>query len=296
MNIKLIAAAVSVGAALVFTGCSKEEEVHSNKPMAPRSTVTLDNEQVRTVAEAVKRIPKLRFYNPNTNKFIDLDFGTREFEFADPADGFNFADADNDGTMYYTDNDGSYLVFSVGGGTSSSGGSGVVVAGETTLNMDYVVCLAAEQIEADGESPDIFDTGFEWDEFGLVLGFSGDFEALADADTESDDFDPFEYFNGYAAYYVISDELVGSYDIFDWFAFEEGDDSANDFAFSFVMDFSNLNLYFASDGELSVSNSGMSFDGTYLVLSDFFDAFLDGEEAEDPTFEEVDGFGQMGCN
>lgn len=295
MNFKLIAATLTVGAALAFTGCSKDEEVRTGKATRSTGSVTLSNAEVRDLAEAVKRVPKLRFYNPNTNQFIDMDFGTRDYEFADPEDGFSFSDPDANGTMFYTDNDGSYIVFSVGGGSSTSDGSGTVVAGETVLNMDYVICLSAEQIEADGESPDIFETGFEWDEFGIVLGFSGDFEALAEADTESEDFDPFEFFNGYAAYYVLSNELVGNYEIFDWFAFEDGDTSAEDFAFAFVMDFSNLNLYFANGGNLNVSSNSMNFNGTYLVLSDFFDAFLDGEETEDPTFEEVSGYGEMGC-
>lgn len=295
MNFKLTAATLTVGAALAFTGCSKDQEVRSGKSIGSTGTVTLSNAEVRDLTEAVSRIPKLRFYNPNTNQFIDMDFGSRDYEFSDPDDGFTFSDPDQNGTMVYSDNEGSYIIFSVGGGSSNTGGTGTVVAGETVLNMDYVICLSAEQIEADGESPDIFETGFEWDEFGIVVGFSGDFEALAEADTESEDFDPFEYFNGYAAYYVLSDELVGSYEIFDWFEFLDGDDSAEDFAFAFVMDFSNLNLYFANGGELNVSNSSMSFNGTYLVLSDFFDAFLDGEEAEDPTFEEVSGYGEMGC-
>ena len=297
MNTKLLFASLTVGAALAFTGCSKEEVRTGNAATnLGKNTVTLNSQETRVIGEAVARLPKLRVYNPNTNKFIDMDFGTRDYVFADADPGFTFDDTDGDGFMVYNDYSGNYIVYNLGGGFAGTGGSGLVIAGDAALNMDYVVCIAASDMDDSGSSADIFETGFNWEEFGAVVGISGDINGLMEADTESEDFDPFSFFNGYAVYYVLSDELTGNHDIFDWFAYADGDTSAEDFAFAMVLDFSDLTLYFANSGNLNVSGGSMNFNGTYLMMSNFFDAFLEGEDNEDPSFDEVPGYGQMGCN
>lgn len=297
MNIKLIAATLTVGAALAFTGCSKDEEVHSGKSSnAPVRTTTLTTEQQRALGEKVNDLPKLRLYNPNTNRFIDMDMGNRDYVFSDPDAGFSFDDPDQDGFMTFSDGDDSFIVFNLGVGVAGQGGGGFVVAGETALTMDFTVCLSAAEVGGDDDSySGFFDSGADFDEFGVVVGISGDFEGLMDADTESENFDPFEYFYGYAAYYVIAEDLSGSHEVFDWFAAED-EDELDGLAFSFVMDFTNFNLYFASSGTLNVSGGTMSFNGEYFNLADVFESFLDGEDEDDAEIEVVSGYGQMGCN
>jgi hypothetical protein len=297
MNIKLIAATFTVGAALAFTGCTKDEEVRSGSATTTATrTTTLTTAQQRALGEKVNNLPKLRLFNPNTNRFIDMDMGNRDYVFSDPDEGFTFDDPDQDGFMTFSDGDDTFIVFNLGVGVAGQGGGGFVVAGETALNMDFTVCLSAAEVGGDDDGfSDFFDSGADFDEFGVVVGISGDFEGLMDADTEGDDFDPFEFFHGYAAYYVIAEDLSGSHEVLDWFEAED-DADVDGFAFSFVMDFTNFNLYFASSGTVNVAGGTMSFNGEYFNLVDVFESFLDGEESDDADVEIVSGYGQMGCN
>lgn len=298
MNTKLIAATLTIGAALAFTGCSKEEEVRTgNYNNAATRTTTLSVEQQRELGEAVRKLPKLRLYNPNTNQFIDMDMGNRDYVFSDPDEGFSFDDPEQDGFMTFEDTDGSYIVFNLGVGVAGQGGGGMVVAGETALQMDFTVCLSAADVGGDNDGfSGLFDSGLSIDEFGVVIGIAGDFEGLMEADTESENFDPFEYFHGFAAYYVVSDDLSGTHEVYNWFD-AEGEEDLGDLAFSYVMDFTNFNLYFSNDGTLTVSGGTMSFNGEYLNLIDVFESFLEDEGADaDADIEVVSGFGQMGCN
>jgi hypothetical protein len=49
---------------------------------------------------------------------------------------------------------------------------------------------------------------------------------------------------------------------------------------------------------LTVSGGQMNFNGTYVGIFDLFESFIedDGLGDEEPTVEEVTGFGVMGCN
>jgi hypothetical protein len=66
-------------------------------------------------------------------------------------------------------------------------------------------------------------------------------------------------------------------------------------ASSFVMDFSNFSLYFATSGSINVSGGSMTFNGEYIAIEDLFLDFL-GEGEEDPQVNVVSGYGTMGCN
>ncbi|HEY8403300.1 MAG TPA: hypothetical protein VIK71_01690, partial [Flavobacteriales bacterium] len=124
----------------------------------------------------------------------------------------------------------------------------------------------------------------------------GDFEGLANANTSSPDFDPFEYFQGYAVYYILADDVSGSHEVFDWLGADSSDDF-DDMASSMVMDFQNFDLYFATSGTVTASGGQMMFSGEYLSLIDLFESFLDdGVDNSNIEYDIVSGFGNMGCN
>ena len=295
MNYKVLALSIATGAAaMLFTGCQKDKEVVA----APGTvqTVMLSEAKKRQVQEMTSRVPKLRFYDEQENRFIDFNVGSRDYVFTDPDEGFTFDDPDQNGVYLWADGTGDYIVFNAGIGVAGQGaGGGIVVAGNSTLDMDFTICLSLAAVaEGDGYG-DLFDSGFAFDEFGAVFGIAGDFEALADADSDSEDFDPFEYFQGFAAYYVLADDLNGSHEVFNWLD-ATGDENFDDMASSYVMDFTNFSLYFATDGVVTVSNGTMTFQGEYLAIEDLFLDFLEESDEEEPDFNIVSGYGSMGCN
>ena len=295
MNYKVLVASALTAGVVILAGCQKDRTLGGDGIQVERK-VTLTETQKREASEMVQRVPTLRFYDEAENRFIDFKVGSRDFVFSDPDEGFSFDDPDQNGVILWSDGDVDYIVFSTGIGTAGNGGGGTVVAGSTALNMDLTVCLSVEEIASGDGYGDLFDSGFGFSEYGAVFGIAGDFEALAGADWEADDFDPFEYFEGYAAYYVLSDELDGSHEVFDWLdsSSDDGGDY-NDMASSFVMDFSNFSLYFATSGNINVSGGSMTFNGEYIAIEDLFLDFL-GEGEEDPEVSVVSGFGTMGCN
>jgi hypothetical protein len=296
MNYKVLVASALTASVVVLAGCQKDRTLGGDGIQVERK-VTLTETQKREASEMVQRVPTLRFYDEAENRFIDFKVGSRDFVFSDPDEGFSFDDPDQNGVILWADGDVDYIVFSTGIGTAGNGGGGTVVAGNTALNMDLTVCLSVEEVASGDGYGDLFDTGFGFNEYGAVFGIAGDFEALAGADWEADDFDPFEFFHGYAAYYVITDgELEGNHEVFDWLdTSDDGSGDYDDMASSFVMDFSNFALYFATSGSVNVSGGSMTFNGEYIAIEDLFLDFL-GEGEEDPEVSVVSGFGTMGCN
>jgi len=296
MNYKVLVASALTASVVVLAGCQKDRTLGGDGIQVERK-VTLTETQKREASEMVQRVPTLRFYDEAENRFIDFKVGSRDFVFSDPDEGFSFDDPDQNGVILWADGDVDYIVFSTGIGTAGNGGGGTVVAGNTALNMDLTVCLSVEEVASGDGYGDLFDTGFGFNEYGAVFGIAGDFEALAGADWEADDFDPFEFFHGYAAYYVITDgELEGNHEVFDWLdTSDDGSGDYDDMASSFVMDFSNFALYFATSGSVNVSGGSMTFNGEYIAIEDLFLDFL-GEGEEDPEVSVVSGYGTMGCN
>lgn len=302
LNIKSIAAGVLFLGAIVLAGCNKDEAVvrggaNSLNNGKVVKSITLNPDQVRTAQDAIRKMPKLRFYDQVNHRFIDMKMdGSRDLVFTDPDEGFSFDDHDNNGMILFSDDTGDYLVFSTGIGLAGQGGGGIVVAGNTSLNIDIAICVSAQAV-ADGDGyGSLFDTGFAFDEFAAVFGIAGDFEGLANANTSSPDFDPFEYFQGYAVYYILADDVSGSHEVFDWLGADSSDDF-DDMASSMVMDFQNFDLYFATSGTVTASGGQMMFTGEYLSLIDLFESFLDdGVDNSNIEYDIVSGFGNMGCN
>lgn len=300
LNIKSISAVALLLGAIALGGCNKEQVgiTHGANQIETGQvkSITLNADQIRIAKDAYHRMPKVRFWDEANHRFIERKDGSRDLIFTDPDEGFTFSDLDNNGVILFSDDSGDYIVFSTGVGIAGQGGGGMVVAGNSALNIDIALCFSAQMI-ADGDGfGDIFDTGFAFDEFGAVFGISGDFDALADANTSDDNFDPFEYFHGFAMYYVLSDDLDGSHEVFDWLN-ANGDDNFDDLASSFVMDFSNFSLYFATGGTLDVSGGQMNFNGEYLAITNLFESFLEDDfDSSNISANVVFGYGSMGCN
>jgi hypothetical protein len=242
-------------------------------------------------------MPRIKFYDSKRNQIIERKAGSRDLIFSDPDEGFSFSDPDNNGAMVFSDSDGDYLMISYGFGVSGQGGGGTVIAGSSALTIDIAICFTLEAVASGDGFGDLFSTGIDSAEYGAIFGIAGDFEALQDADADTTgDFDPFGFLHGFAAYYVFADDLDGSHEVFDWMDYDMND-NYDDLASSFVMDFQTLALYFSNGGTIDVSGGSMSFNGTYLAITDLFDSFLeDGLGQDEPTVEEVTGYGSMSCN
>ena len=283
------------GAAFLLGGCQKER-TYGDGNFLPQSEkkISLNEVQERKLHDMVTRVPKVAYYDEATNRQINLNAETRDWSFTSPPEGWQFDDADDNGVIFVEDIDGGTIVFSGTAGANTGGGS--VVAGNSALDIDVAICLSAQEVGEDGGFVDLFDTGFGFSEFAVVMGIAGDFEELGNADTESEDFDPFEFFHGFAIYYVLADDIGGNYEVFDWMDSQEGEEDYSDMAAAFLMDFQNFALYFSVDGDINVSGGQMSFNGHYLALEDLFLDYLESEDEVDPEFSIVSGFGTMGCN
>ncbi len=294
-NLRITFSAVVVSGMLLFAGCTKEKIATTAGQVKDVKKVALTEQQKTTAQSMYSRVPKLRYWDRVHNRFISMNPGSRDLIFSDPDSGFSFDDPDGNNAMVFSDGSGDYLVISAGFGVAGQGGGGTVVAGSTALNIDVTLCLTASAV-ADGDGfGSLFGGDTGWTDFSAVFGIAGDFEGLSNADTGSDDFNPFDYLHGFAEYFVFSDQLGGTHEVFDWMG-DLTQDDLDDLASSFVMDFQNFNLYFANSGNIAISGGQMSFSGTYLEITDLFDSFLDDEGIEDPTVNEVTGFGIMGCN
>jgi len=283
------------GAAFLLGGCQKDLPTGDGTFVPqPEKKITLNDVQERKLQDMITRVPKVAYYDEANNRLINLNLENRDWSFTSPPDGWQFDDADDNGVIFVEDIDGGTIVFSGTAGANTGGGS--VVAGNSALDIDVAICLSAQEVGEDGGFVDLFDTGFGFAEFAVVIGIAGDFEELANADTESEDFDPFEFFHGFAEYFVIADEIGGNHEVFDWMDAEEGGDDYDDMAAAFLMDFQNFALYFSVDGDINVSGGQMSFNGHYLAIEDLFLDYLEGGDDSDPEVSVVSGFGTMGCN
>lgn len=232
-----------------------------------------------------EKIPSVGFYDEKTDQVLVLNPRKREFSFAAPNDGWNFSNSS--GVTYVTDG-GSGIIFipfsSIGG---NSGGT--VVAGNTSLDINYAFCFSASD-EALGL--DLFDFGGDFTGVSVVFGIAGDFSSLSDGNFDDVDLD--NLFQGMAMYIVYANEAQGNYPVLNWLdAIDEDSNNLSNKSFSWVIDFANFNMYLSSSGDLSVSGGEMNFTGEYLG---FLELFEDLDEDGDISFAIVPGFGAMGCN
>lgn len=289
-----IACATVVASALIFSGCQKEQLSTGNNPyVKPAKKITLTEEQARKIESIAADIPVVRLYDEANDRYMDMNIferWNRDWTFANPYEGAEFSE-----TGTWTSADGTQMVvLNISGATSGAGGGGLVVAGNSALDIDFAFCF---NIDVEAVGMDVFDFGgtFEGSVAG-VIGIAGDFEALANDELGEDpDFE--DFFQGFAEYIVYDDYVNGEYEVLNWFDDLESEaDDLEDNAFSFVIDFSTPGIYFSSEGSITASGASMAFNGSYLALEDFLLSFDEEEEGEEPVVTEVFGYGEMGCD
>lgn len=291
-----IAFATVAAAAMIFSSCQKEQLTtgngNPNSIFPAGKKITLSEEQARKIETMAANIPIVRLYDEANDRYMDMNIyerWNRDWTFANPYEGAEYSDqgvwVDADGTQM--------VVITIGGTTSGAGGGGTVIAGSSALDIDFAFCF---NIDIEGVGMDLFDFGGNFDlSIAGVVGIAGDFEALANDELGEDpDFE--DFFQGFAEYIIYDDYADGEYEVLNWFNdLEDEADDLEDHAFSFVIDFSTPGIYFSNDGSITAQGASMNFNGTYLALEDFLLSF-DEEEEEEPTVEEVSGYGQMGCD
>ncbi|MEI6817783.1 MAG: hypothetical protein WCL14_14350 [Bacteroidota bacterium] len=265
--------ALSLVAVLLIASCSKRPEAPCGQSAAQSQTQSLD----KKIRDLIGKIPHMKVDN-------SLPMGTLRraksggWDFSNPSTGLP-AYSDNSNTLYISSN--SF------GGNSTSGGT--VVAGPTSLDINYTFCFASD----DGGSAlggSLFSgSGAPLTGISGVMGICGDFSLFQSADSTTNFGD---IFKGFAFYIVYDGRASGSYDVIDWTNANFMDHASIDKkCFSLIFDYKNNRLFLSSGGQINVSGGSMNFNGTYIEVDDLL-ANLNGNL----TYSYVNGFGAMGCN
>lgn len=282
---------------LLLAGCAKEHDTPSQSPSPAEGKVITDKAEQAYIDETIDRLPSIAIYSENIDKYILLDMSHAKngFDFSSPNAGISFSSPN--GTIEFVEGpDGSFYQVVTPG--SSGGAGGVVTAGDVALSVSAVVCFNSGD---DAFGVDLFEAGEGFTGFSGAVGIGGDFDALMDmSEDEIEDTDPFELFTGFVAYYAFDGTADGSYDIID---FMEAEDESEDFlegnAIAFLFSFQDQGgIFFSSDGEITFSGNSVSFEGTYLGVTDFIFDFDDDEPGSDDDeleYVEVEGFGTLNC-
>ena len=269
------ALALFTGALMLFSSCSKQDSNGGNP--AAQTKKNLD----RKVRDLLTKLPHARYKSGGPGNGANP---STPFNFSNHSSGFNFS-ASPEGVNFST-NTGS-IFFSAGSFGASTGGT--VVAGNSSLDINYTFCFSASDSATGLDLFDMGNGGFT--DVSAVIGVSGDFSELGNANDSSDFGD---FFHGLAFYIVYVDEAEGAHDVVDWFDDISDSTATDDNAFAFVMDFQRGAVYLSTGGKITVSGGSMNFNGEYLEVSGFFDP--DFDISGELTYRIVSGFGTMGCN
>ncbi|HRN36463.1 MAG TPA: hypothetical protein PLV70_10205 [Flavobacteriales bacterium] len=274
-------------ASFLFSSCSKEPVAG---PLANTSSVSQTERQ--HIQELAGKLPAVGIYNRTMDKILVFKRqpgNSREFSFTTaPANGMNFASS-NGGEWVWTADGGMAVITEPSAGLGAGGGT--VAAGSTVLDINIAVCFAVGD-DAMGEG--LF--GPDMGEVAGVIGISGDIEALVNGDFSDGESDPFQYFHGFAYYFVYADELSNAnYEVLNWVEdLDQPEDELQDFSFAFVISFQNEGgIYLSKDGHISVNGGTMNFNGNYYAVEGV--GFFDEEGEGDPEVTVVSGYGAMGC-
>ncbi len=273
--------------ALLFSSCNKEPATMPNRA---KSTSIKDAGLKRQIWDMGQKVPSVGIYNRTMNEILVFKAakdGSRSFSFTTaPASGINFASS-NGGQWVWTEDGGMVVLTEPQAGLGAGGGT--VSAGNTTLDINIAVCFAFGDSSTLGGG--LF--GPDMGEVGGVIGISGDIDALTNGDF-SDGEDPFQYFHGFAYYFVYADPLTDtSYDVLDWISDLDNDD-LDDFSFAFIISFQNEGgIYLSQDGAVTVNGGSMEFNGHYYAVEGV--GFFDDTEDSDASYSVVSGYGAMGC-
>src|ERR1043166_6749296 len=187
--------ALSLGVAMMFVNsCSKDD---CDKHTGPSTT-----DQQRTmsrVKQYVKKLPVQNLVHELRRRSNSGNTQPQEFTFADPGAGSSYTYVtlttytSVDGTTYTTN---SYTVYAAYNSFGAGASGGTVVAGPTSLDINYAFCFSASDV---GFGLDLFGTGAPIDGISAVIGVDGDFNALQNA---NDSTDLADIFHGLAFYFV----------------------------------------------------------------------------------------------
>jgi len=270
---------------MVLSSCTKQDE--------PSGGIANGSRQDKKIRALISRLPIQKLVH-DRNAFIERNGGvnanrTDGWNFAFPGGGISFSN----GTANVVTVTAGPTVINVS--TSAFGantGGGTVVAGQTSLDIDYTFCFSASDSNAVGLG--LFDLGNGgFNGVSSVIGVSGDFEQLGEAN-DSTNFS--DIFHGLAFYIVYDSDAQGTYEVINWLD-DISDTTATDGnSFAFLFDFVNGRLFLSQDGSINVSTGTMNFQGNYLEVSGFLNTDGDLDLNGDLTYRTVPGFGAMGCN
>jgi hypothetical protein len=273
---------------LAIVSCSKKDDSASTAPATPPPT---EEETRAAVKRAVDNMPAFELVMKDGKKLRAERTAEGGWTFSTPPSetGTNFVESTGTYTFVETSSSGGTLSVAASGFGGNAAGGGTIVAGSNSYNMQYTFCLSADE--------ELFDLGLvdaEFDGVSMVIGIDGDLDALmnGDVDAESADFE--DLFRAFAVYVVYDDRASGTYDIVNWIT-SIGDDEATlvGKGFAYIFDVRNTQLFFSKSGRLTVSGGSIGFSGKYLGI-DF--ETLGDNDLDQVDFEEVDGFGALGCN
>lgn len=287
---------------LLVASCTKDNAgpASSGVDRDSQQAIPVSDKETRKELKSLSdKVSTIAWYNTAMDKIISFNPQSRSksFSFSDPNPGWNFSDDSE--TQWVPAENGGGILFVGAGSFGANSGSGTVVAGNVSLSVSTTFCFSASEealgldlVDLGGESPD-------FDGISGVIGIAGDFEALQN-DEIDEEANIFDYFQGMAFYIVYDNEASGNYDILNWFEeTDEDPDNLGGKGLSWVYGFSpeEWSFYFSKNGSLNVSGGSMNFDGNYLGISFNFENFLEGEGGLDAyTYDEVPGYGEMGCN
>jgi len=295
MNKKILALALALslgGALMLVSSCSK----HDDSLGTATNSGTQNERTVQRIKQMLSKVPASkiihemkRLNNASTNHTLDFSFansGNNGFTNNSTTTFTNLA------TNAYTAI--SYTVYMAYNSFGAGLGGGTVVAGPTSLDMNYTFCFSASDAAF---GLDLLNTGAPTNGISAVIGVSGDFSQLQNA-TDSTNLG--DVFKGLAFYLVYDDRPSGSYDVIDFSDVTWTDStSINNKCFAFIFDLQNGRFFVSKSGNINVSGGSMAYNGDYYEISGFLNDNGDFDitsPSANLTLSVVPGFGTMGCN
>lgn len=280
-----------MGVLMLISSCSKQDD--SKAGSSAVSSETQQEKNIRKIKTLVHKLPIMKILNEGLNQHRGAANSVYDpgFSFSDPNGGAMHFSSPS-GVSYVTNPNGGvgFVVASSAFGTNSSSG-GTVVAGSSSLDMNYTFCFNST---GNAVGLNLFDSVGTFTGVSAVIGVSGDFSAIANHSTDSTTTFA-DLFHGLAFYIVYDGTASGSYDVVNWLTDNLNDTNAtNRKCFAFVIDFAGGHLYMSSSGTVVVTGGSMSFNGEYLDIGGINLATLN-LNGPGLTVSTVPGFGAMGC-
>jgi hypothetical protein len=280
---------------LMFTSCSKDEPAPTEAGVlrAQQGTVIKDKATQDRIKELKGQLPTVLVYNHTMDKYISLDLNNpKSFTFTNPSGGLSFSSPQGS-VQFVAAPGGTLQIITTPAGSGGGGGGGIVTAGDISLDINYVLCFASGDPDAEFN---IFDIGPDGEGISGAIGIAGNFEALMSGDFDEDDLDPFDFFQGFVGYLVFDGTASGTYPVIDFFEAEEDESSFDNKGIAYLWSFqqNQMGIFFSKSGNLTFGGSSVEFNGTYFGMTGLFDFFEMDED--DFNFVEVEGSGVLECN